>query len=938
MDRQPAPHGTMTTASLTARATLPARLRDAMPAAIGLLVFLAALAVLHAELHAIRWHDLEAAVLATPQPRLWLAVGLTALNYGVLTGYDLLAFATIGRALPRRHIAGAALVAYAISHTVGFAALSGASVRYRFYARWGVTAAEMAQIVVSYSVTFWIGLLGLGGVSLALTPPPDAAFLPPPAVTRAIGVVLIGAVAAYVVACLARRGPLRVGPASVVLPRPALAVAQVALSITDWLLAGSILYLLLPTGAPPFLAVLGAFLAAVLLGMASHVPGGIGVFEGLMVLWLRPWLPASALLPTFVVYRAVYYLLPFLAGVVALVADEARQRRVHLARAAGWMGRLTERLTPRALAACTFFSGVVLLASGATPAAPGRLDLLDRLLPLGVIEMSHFAGSIAGAGLLVLSHGLARRLDAAYYASASLIVIGMAASLLKGFDVEEAVLLLGVLVILHRARPAFDRRAAFFETRFSPGWIAAVAGTLGASAWLTQIAFAHVPVTGDLWWRVELAGEASRSLRASIGAAMVVLLVGLARLVGRARHGIDAPDDAAIDDAAALVAAQPTTTANLVFLRDKAVLFDDERHGFVMYGVQGRTWVAMGDPVGPPALQPILIRRFLERVDDYDGTPVFYGVGPSALHRYADVGLTFIKLGEEALVDLATLTLDGSAGARPRQTLRRLERDGGTFRLIAPPDVPAHLPELRRVSDEWLAHKAAAEKGFSLGFFDEAYVRRFPVGVIERGGVIQAFATLWPGAPGSELSVDLMRFAADAPKNVMEALLVHVMVWGRGEGYRRFSLGMAPLSGFERTAGAPRWQKVGAFVYEHGEALYGFQGLRAFKEKFGPEWEPRYLACPGGLALPRILADVSALIAGGYRRIFVRAPGPPVRAYSVGTRTGTGTASASARASSAAASSSATNSASATNSGLDSTSGIGSTLQSTAPSSETATS
>jgi len=120
-----------------------------------------------------------------------------------------------------------------------------------------------------------------------------------------------------------------------------------------------------------------------------------------------------------------------------------------------------------------------------------------------------------------------------------------------------------------------------------------------------------------------------------------------------------------------------------------------------------------------------------------------------------------------------------------------------------------------------------------------------------------------------------MRFASDAPKNVMEALLVHVMLWGRAEGYRRFSLGMAPLSGFDRSSVASRWQKVGAFVYEHGEAFYGFQGLRAFKEKFAPEWEPRYLACPGGLALPRILADVSALIAGGYRRIFVKSAGPP---------------------------------------------------------------
>ena len=356
---------------------------------------------------------------------------------------------------------------------------------------------------------------------------------------------------------------------------------------------------------------------------------------------------------------------------------------------------------------------------------------------------------------------------------------------------------------------------------------------------------------------------------------MALALFGFGRLMRPAPH--EAPDatDADIEAAGVVIAAQPATFPYLALLRDKALLFDEDRQGFVMYGVQGRTWVAMGEPVGPPELQRTLIRRFLERVDDYDGTPVFYEIGHTGLHRYADFGLTFVKLGEEALVTLSSFTLEGGAGSRPRQTLRRLERDGGTFRLLAPADVPAHLPVLRRVSDDWLAHKAAAEKGFSLGFFDEAYVRRFPVGVIEVGGAIQAFATLWPGAPGSELSVDLMRFSADAPKNVMEALLVHVMLWGRSEGYRRFSLGMAPLSGFDRSSVASRWQKVGAFVYEHGEAFYGFQGLRAFKEKFAPDWEPRYLALPGGLALPRVLADVSALIAGGYRRIFIKAAGPP---------------------------------------------------------------
>ena len=563
---------------------------------------------------------------------------------------------------------------------------------------------------------------------------------------------------AYLAASAMRRTPLRLGGLTLPMPSATIAGAQLALSSTDWLLAALALYVLLPAGAPPLPSFVSAFLVAILVGMVSHVPGGLGVFEGLMVVLLRPWLPAAALLPVFVVYRVVYYLLPLVLALLGLVCDEAHQRRAHVARAARWLGDATERITPAVLAAFTFLCGLLLLFSGATPAAPGRLGLLHRILPLGVIETSHFLGSVAGAGLLVIAHGLARRLDAAYYFSTILIVVGTVASLLKGGDVEEATVLLAVLAVLSVARPAFDRRAAFFETRFSGAWLAALAGALGASIWLGLFAFKHVEYASDLWWRFELAGDASRFLRGSVGAAIVVLLVGLARLTSPAPHVVEPPSDEDLADAHRVIETQASTQANLVFLRDKAVLFSTRRDGFVMYGVRGRSWVAMGDPVGPASARRDLIRAFLERVDDFGGVPVFYEVGAGGLHHYADFGLAFQKLGEEAHVDLRRFTTAGAHGSKFRQAVRRLEREGGTFRVIPAADVGAVLPALRRVSDDWLARKSAGEKGFSLGFFDEAYLRRFPVAVVERDGVIEAFANLWPGAHRVELSVDLMRF------------------------------------------------------------------------------------------------------------------------------------------------------------------------------------
>ena len=180
------------------------------------------------------------------------------------------------------------------------------------------------------------------------------------------------------------------------------------------------------------------------------------------------------------------------------------------------------------------------------------------------------------------------------------------------------------------------------------------------------------------------------------------------------------------------------------------------------------------------------------------------------------------------------------------------------------------MDELRAVSDDWLHEHAGGEKAFSLGFFDPGYVQRFPVALVERQGRIEAFANVWPGPGKLELSVDLMRYHKDAPKGVMETLFVHLLRWGKEQGYSWFGLGMAPFSGFEASAVAPLWTRLGRFLFQHGETFYNFQGLRAYKEKFNPIWEPHYLAYPGGLALPRILADVAALVAGGYGRIFLK--------------------------------------------------------------------
>ena len=178
----------------------------------------------------------------------------------------------------------------------------------------------------------------------------------------------------------------------------------------------------------------------------------------------------------------------------------------------------------------------------------------------------------------------------------------------------------------------------------------------------------------------------------------------------------------------------------------------------------------------------------------------------------------------------------------------------------------AILPELRAVSDAWLAEKNTGEKRFSLGFFDDRYLLYFDCAVVRRGGTIVAFANIWRGG-ANELSVDLMRYYGDAPKGVIDYLLIECMLWGKSQGYHWFNLGMAPLSGLEEHALAPTWHKIGRMVQRYGEMFYPFEGLRKYKEKFLPVWRPRYLGARDGLGMAGALLDVTALISGGVGKV-----------------------------------------------------------------------
>ncbi|WP_157085490.1 GNAT family N-acetyltransferase, partial [Sphingomonas adhaesiva] len=310
---------------------------------------------------------------------------------------------------------------------------------------------------------------------------------------------------------------------------------------------------------------------------------------------------------------------------------------------------------------------------------------------------------------------------------------------------------------------------------------------------------------------------------------------------------------------ARILAGATRTDAMLALTGDKRFLLSDDDSALLMYQVRGSSWIVMGDPVGAPAAWPALLWQMRDMADRAQGRLLLYQVTAPMLDLAIGMGLEIIKYGEEAVVDLPAFTLDTPRLRSVRKAERAVARKGAEFRIV-PAAVPVVMDELARVSDEWVRAKRHEEKGFSLGRFDRDYLSHFDIALVLIDGRIVAFANLWLTAGRSEASVDLMRQVDDAPPGTMDFLFVHLLQWAQARGYRRFTLGIAPLSGIEGRRLAPAWAKAAALVFRHGERFYGFRGLRAYKEKYAPEWEPRYIAGPHGLGMLKALRDLSRLV------------------------------------------------------------------------------
>jgi phosphatidylglycerol lysyltransferase len=825
-------------------------------AIIGLVALALSLWALHREFNAQGYLQLRDALRVLPIHDLMLSLAFAFASYACLIGFDALGVRRSGHRVGLSRLLPTALLAHALSHTTGFGPITGGAVRARGYAPVGMGLADIASVVALVSSGFALGIWGLLAAALLLEPGAAARLLGlRPDHLRWLGAALavLWVLLPFLAGRKGRSLSLRGHPLHV--PHGGVVAAIAALSVLELGFASASLYVLLAPAHVGFFGFLGLYTIAVVGGAVSTVPGGVGVFEWALIQML-PDTPAVAVLAAALAYRISYYLLPLgVAGLwVGALSLRAPTARAGQATRQSWLA--LRPWLPSLLALFSFACGVLLVADGTLP--------LPRLAPatgsLAVVESSHLLASLGGVALLLIGQGLQKRSRAAWALALAVCVIAPPLAWLRGSGTMLALLLLMLAVALWAARHEFYRIGALLDEPWSWPWLRNLGLAMIALLWLLLFTHRHIEYRNELWWQFALSAEAPRALRAMLLVCLVTLAFGLARLLRSARRNLPTPSAAELDALAPLLAQATDTKADLALVGDKALRFDPSHSSFAMIQRYGRSLIALGDPANA---RRALIWQLREEADRLGLRPVFYQIGAAHWQDYLDVGLTLVKIGEEATVPLTGFSLEGAARAELRQALKRGERSGLRFRIAAADELGALMPTLRAISDDWLTAKSSGEKSFSVGYFDPAYLRRFPMAIVETDLGVVAFANLLRAPASGELSINLMRYSSDAPKGTMDFLFVSLMRWAHDQGYTRFNLGMAPLTGLSAGRLAGRWNRFANLVAKHGEHFYGFVGLRRFKQKFSPEWQPRYLAAPGGSQLLAALLDVTRLISAG---------------------------------------------------------------------------
>lgn len=772
-----------------------------------------------------------------PNFAIFQMMGFALLAVAIMSTYDYLIRAHFRLRVGLWSTFRYAWIANTFNNLIGFAGLAGVGLRTLLYKKSGVPASVLTPAIVFLSPLMITGLSVLSWANIFGLLPASALLEEHHWLVFAIwGMALYLPIFVFVqrsslYAKWINQGKGRTPWLTV--------VASVGASFLEWSFAGVTFWTISShlLDEIHFLAIFGIFTVAAIAGILSMAPGGIGAFDLIALLGLTQLgFKSDQAMAVLVIFRLFYYVIPWLIGLVLAALEIGLQGKKGLDRAAssiepslnGWQ-RIWSNPSPYsflsdlgiwALGKLVFASGLLLLLSTATPGLLYRLRMIEELLTFPVMQLSHYLSVFIGFILILLSRGITQRVYSAYLWTSIFLFSGTVFALTKGFDYEEALFMLLVGILLWISRSHFYRISAPVSRKSTIGWIALTSWIAFSyylmGSYVHRGFLKHLPHGVEPEWLQRHSHIAFTAVGGLIFSWIFHILLVTQRLHSKADMPFESLNVTQLESF--LSRAHGNTLTHLFFLGDKSFFW--AQNSMVLFGFSciGDKLVVMGDPLGERSLMNEAISEFRLAADKYGLVVVFYQVTTAFSSVYREHGYRLLELGEEAWVTLDSFTLDDPQYRDLLNISNLFEQEGYVFEMVEAPH------------PEGLLH-AIAEDWPELNEFD---LQLAPIAMLrdDKGKVI-ACASITPGYDqGQTFSIDLIRYQKGASGEVCDYLCIRLLEWAKSEGYRRCSLGMAPMS----------------------------RGTCQAQERFNPEWEPRYLAYPASLALPSLRLDLVKLL------------------------------------------------------------------------------
>lgn len=642
------------------------------------------------------------------------------------------------------------------------------------------------------------------------------------------------------------------------------AVKIMLISTTEWVITVILIYtILIILGVKiEFMKFLPVFIAAIVVAIVSMSPGGIGSFDLTLMVGLNAFnVPSEKVLLAIFLYRVSYYLIPLIIGIILYIHERWSKIDEDIA---DIITTILSKAAHIGIIILVFLSGVTLLINEAIPDVVNKIGIMKKASYFSIIHPVDKMYIIVGFLLIGISRLLIYKSKDIYKLTIGLVAVAILITFIGDIDYTRTIYLIGVGILLWISKKQFYRES--FVMRWGM-FIQDIFILLSFQILYLYTVYSNMHgVIGKIDvtnYKIQYIKNYGISLLIISIVGFAIALLFLLILYYKNKNN-DFPrvklSDCEENVNSILNKYIGSSVIHFVYLNDKFVYFNKDKDVFMQYQIYANKIVILGNPVGNPDKIFDSIQELYDLGDKYGYTPVFCAIDKTLIPYLHETGYEFMKLGEEATVNLKEFTLEGRKMKSVRNALSRVEKEEYSFEIIKPPFSEKFINDIKSISDEWLGDRK--EKGFSIGFFDIDYLSREPIAIVKNSNSeIKGFTNIMPMYDNNKtLSIDLMRFSHSACNGIMDYMFVSLFKWGKENGYIRFNMGMAPLSNVGRSKYSFLREKIASQVYSHGQHFYSFKGLKKFKEKYCESWDGRYMAYKKRTSLITTMVQVVLLV------------------------------------------------------------------------------